>query len=341
MLRVCFQRTRKPSLCPLSTRLSIRLFTTPSSLPTKPTLDSDSSLQQLRWKPAPDFTLNTYKDLSKARLAALVILTTMSGYAVAPGATQVTTLLWTTVGTGLCVASANTINQWIESPYDAQMSRTRNRPLVRRAIRPAHAFMVGVTSGVAGVALLNYLVNPLTAALGAANILLYTCAYTPMKRTTIANTWVGALVGAIPPMMGWVACTGSMDPGAWMLGGMLFAWQFPHFNALAWNLRPDYSKAGYRMMAVTDPSLNARVSLKYTLALFPLCAVAPLLGITSWWFALNANILNSILLYGAVQFWRQSKEKTARELFFASLIHLPVLLALLMYHKLHEPSSIY
>ncbi|KAI9103007.1 UbiA prenyltransferase family-domain-containing protein [Phlyctochytrium arcticum] len=287
----------------------------------------------LRWKEQPDFTPAVYKDLSKAKLSAFVVLTAMAGYALAPGAVSVATLLWTTAGTALCSGAANAINQWIEAPYDAQMSRTRNRALVRHAISPLHAFSVGIGSGLSGVAMLAYFVNPITAALGAANIILYTCVYTPMKRTSIANTWVGALVGAIPPMMGWVACTGTLDAGAWLMGGILYAWQFPHFNSLAWNLRPDYSKAGYRMMAVTDPALNARVSLRHSLALFPLCLLAPQLGLTTWWFALDSSIVNGVMAYGAWKFWRNSTDKTARSLFFQSLVHLPVLMALLMIHK--------
>ncbi|KAI9473606.1 MAG: protoheme IX farnesyltransferase [Benjaminiella poitrasii] len=257
----------------------------------------------------------------------------MAGYAIAPGESTVATLLATTVGTALCIGSANAINQWIETPYDAQMLRTRNRVLGRRSLSQFHAFSFGTLTGVAGVSLLATCVNPLTAVLGATNIGLYTCLYTPMKRTSIANTWVGAVVGAIPPMMGYTAVTNGLDAGAWVLGGLLYAWQFPHFNALAWNLRADYSKAGYRMMAVTDPKLNARVALRYSLAMFPLCLAVPYLDLTSWWFAVDSSVINGVLAWGSYKFWRNSNDKTGRQLFFGSVIHLPVLLALLMIHK--------
>ncbi|KAJ2455709.1 Protoheme IX farnesyltransferase, mitochondrial [Coemansia sp. RSA 2336] len=233
-----------------------------------------------------------YSDLSKDKLTAFVVLTSMAGYAIAPGATQITTLLYTATGTALCAASANSFNQWIEIPYDAQMSRTRNRPLARHALSPNHALAFGIGSGIAGVGVLCTLVNPLTAALGMANIGLYAGVYTAMKRLTIANTWVGAVVGAIPPLMGWAAAAGSLDAGAWVLGGIMFAWQFPHFNSLAYTLRADYSKAGYRMMSVTRPRLNARVSLRYALLMFPLCAALPYLGITDWWFLLDSSTIN-------------------------------------------------
>ncbi|KAI7863497.1 protoheme IX farnesyltransferase [Spinellus fusiger] len=228
----------------------------------------------------------------------------MCGYAMAPEAATIANLLYTTLGTALCISSANAINQWIEIPYDAQMLRTRNRVLGRRQLSSVHAFGFGVATGTAGVTLLATMVNPLTAALGAANILLYTSIYTPLKRASIANTWAGAVVGAIPPMMGWAAVTNGLEPGAWVLGAILYAWQFPHFNALAWNLRADYSKAGYRMMSVTDPKLNARVSLRYSLAMVPLSLCLPYLGMTSWLFAIDSTVVNAGLIWGAVQFWR-------------------------------------
>ncbi|KAI9014993.1 UbiA prenyltransferase family-domain-containing protein, partial [Gaertneriomyces semiglobifer] len=299
--------------------------------------ESDSSFDSLRWTPAPKYAPSGYTALSKSKLSAFVVLTAMAGYALAPGAVSVPILLYTTVGTALCSASANAINQWLEAPYDAQMSRTRNRPLVRHGMSPLHAFLAGAGAGVTGVSILAHFVNPITAVLGASNILLYTCVYTPLKRTSIVNTWAGAVVGAIPPMMGWAACTGTIsDPGAWVLAAILYAWQFPHFNSLSWNLRADYSKAGYRMMSVTDPALNARTSLRHSLFLLPLCWMVPYLGLTTWWFALDSTIVNATLSAWAWKFWRKSSEKTARPLFFASLVHLPVVLALLMIHKRHD-----
>ncbi|KAK3821602.1 MAG: UbiA prenyltransferase family-domain-containing protein [Benniella sp.] len=297
----------------------------------------------IRWKEIKKPTLAglvpIYMDLAKARLGALVTLTTMCGYAMTPAAASLPTMLSLTVGTALCITSANAYNQFVEPPYDAQMSRTRNRILVRKAISPFHAWSFASVTGLAGVGILAAAVNPLTAALGAANLVLYASVYTPMKRMSIANTWVGAIVGAIPPMMGWAACTNALGPEAWLLGGLLYAWQFPHFNSLAWNLRADYSKAGYRMMAVTDPKLNARVSLRYTIALIPLVTLAPYLDMTSWWFAVDGNIVNAVILAGAANFWRKKDDKSARQLFFGSLIYLPVVLALMMIHKKGKQSE--
>ena len=286
------------------------------------------------WKLAPsNFTLWHYADLTKSKLTCFVLLTTMAGYALAPGIASVSNLLWATVGTGLCVASANSINQWTEIPYDAQMSRTRNRVLVRHALSPAHAFLFGSFSGMAGTAILAR-VSPVSAMLGFANIILYTCVYTPMKRTSIYNTWPGAVVGAIPPLIGWTACTGgSIDSGGILLALALYAWQFPHFNSLSWNLRPDYSKAGYMMMSVLDPYMNARVSLRYALAMFPISLGMCMCDLSSWWFLLDSSLVNGYMAWHAWQFWRQSSDSRARALFFSSLVHLPVFLILLMLHK--------
>ena len=129
---------------------------------------------------------------------------------------------------------------------------------------PLHASLFGLTAGITGTTILYHLVNPLTAALGATNLLLYTLVYTPnMKRISIINTWVESIVGSIPPLMGWAACTGSLEPGAFVLAGVLYAWQFAHFNALSWGLRGDYSRAGYRMMAVTDPEIPNKISFSH------------------------------------------------------------------------------
>ena len=181
--------------------------------------------------------------------------------------------------------------------------------------------------------MLWHLVNPLTAMLGLANLFLYTTLYTPMKRISIANTWVGAVVGAIPPLMGWAACTGSLDPGALVLAGILYAWQFAHFNALSWGLRGDYSRAGYRMMAVTDPALCKRVALRYSIATIPLCSMAPVCDLTTWLFAIDALPVNLWLVYLSWRFYRDSDYKSSRRLFQYSLFHLPLLMALVLINK--------
>ncbi|KXS18296.1 protoheme IX farnesyltransferase [Gonapodya prolifera JEL478] len=323
-----YRPSELPSELQESVDLNGTLATTPPS--------NDSTPHTLRWAPPPRFTLSVYSSLSKAGLAVYVVLTAACGYALAPTAASLSTLLWCTVGTSLCVASANSFNQWAESPFDAQMRRTRGRPLVRHVVSPVHAWLFGVVSGLSGVATLWTLVNPAVAALGGLNIALYAGVYTPLKRVSIANTWVGAVVGAIPPVMGYLAA----DPGAlttsfapWVLAAVLYAWQFPHFNGLSWNLVADYSKAGYRMMAVTDPSLTTRVALRHSVGLILLGWAAPLTGVVGPMFAITSTVPNGALTYLAFRFWRNPDEKSARKLFFGSLFHLPIVLALMMVHK--------
>lgn len=302
-----------------------------------------------------------YAQLSKSSLTVLVVLTAMSSVALSPLPTSVPVLLSTALGTALCSASANTFNQIQEVPYDAQMARTRNRPLVRRAISPLHATGFAVATGIAGPTLLWTMVNPTTALLGAANIALYAGAYTYLKRKSILNTWVGAVVGGIPPLMGWTACGGSLLPShsfqlvlppflsnlpadiltaaenplaPLALFLLLYSWQFPHFNGLSHLVRESYAQAGYRMLGVLDPHKNATVALRYALLLVPATSILmPLSGLTTWAFALTSMVPHAVCINAAYQFWRFGGEKHARKVFQHSLWYLPVLLGLMMFHK--------
>ena len=268
----------------------------------------------------------------------------MSSYALSPfPAASLPTLFFLSAGTWLCSASANAFNMWLEPPFDSQMSRTRNRPLVRGAIRPEQAFTFGVATGVMGTSALLLGVNPICSALGLANIVLYAGIYTPLKRTSITNTWVGAIVGAIPPMMGWLAASplpilSYENVGGLYLALLLYVWQFPHFNSLAWYIRSEYARAGYVMTSISNPSMNSRVSLRYAIATFPLCYGLVHAGVCDAYFLLDSSLLNAYLTFKAYQFWRQGgtdkeKDKSARKLFFASLVYLPGVLLLAMLHK--------
>ncbi|GJE85658.1 protoheme IX farnesyltransferase [Phanerochaete sordida] len=286
----------------------------------------------------------------------------MAGVALSPLPATVPVLLSTAVGTALCSASANTLNQLQEVPYDAQMARTRMRPLVRKAISPLHAGGFALATGVLGPTLLWTMVNPTTALLGAANIALYAGAYTWMKRTSIWNTWVGAVVGAIPPLMGWTACGGQLLPSSsypvelflpsfltsvpmdlslvdnalapFALFMLLFSWQFPHFNSLAHLVRGSYAQAGYKMLSVISPAKNSLVSLRHALILGSVCSVLiPLSGLTTWAFALTSLVPNVLSIRAAWAFWRFGGEKQARAVWQICLWYLPVILGLMMIHK--------
>ncbi|KAF7291861.1 Protoheme IX farnesyltransferase [Mycena indigotica] len=310
----------------------------------------------VRHAPSPSI-LKAYAELSKSRLSLLVVLTAMSGVALCPLHTTVPTLLATAAGTALCSASANTLNQLQEVPFDAQMARTRNRPLVRRAITPLHATGFALVTGISGPLLLWTIVNPLTAVLGASNIALYAGLYTWMKRKSIYNTWVGAVVGALPPLMGWTACGGHLLPSSlhtftpfantpidfalidnalapFALFMLLFSWQLPHFNGLAHLVRSSYAQAGYKMLAVLDPRKNALVSLRHAVLLVPICSLLfPLSGLTTWTFAFTSLAPNAVYVQAAWRFWRGGSEREARLVFRHSLWYLPVIMALMMLHK--------
>jgi protoheme IX farnesyltransferase len=280
--------------------------------------------------------LQVISSLTKSRLSTLVVLTSMSGYAMAPTtcSSSPALLLTMTVGTALCVASANSLNQWLEVPYDSQMSRTRNRTLVKKQVDPLYAVSFSSFSGLSGCLLLHS-INPVASLLGGLNILLYSGIYTPMKRFSYYNTWIGSVVGAIPPLIGWTAVGGSLgDPSAWLLGYILFAWQFPHFNSLSFNIRDDYAKAGYRMMAVDNPLLNASVSLRYSLSLFPACFLLSYFGTVDNFFILTSSIPNAFMSWKAYKFYRCYENKEdANSLFFSSLYYLPTIIILMLIHK--------
>lgn len=195
--------------------------------------------------------LRLYSQLSKYRLSALVVSTTSAGYLAAGGPVDPVSLSCACVGTMLASSSANTFNQVIETSNDSRMKRTRNRPLPSGRISRSHALGWGIASGSAGIAVLAAGSNPLTAALGAANLFLYVGPYTLSKTRSELNTWVGSLVGAIPPLMGWAAATGgvvAVEP--LMLAAYLFIWQFPHFFSLAWLHREDYARGGFAMVCI-------------------------------------------------------------------------------------------
>lgn len=300
-----------------------------------------------------------YLALSKPRLSFLILLSTTSAYGLYPisslltldpSMTQLPTLsistltfLYLTTGTFLSCSSANALNMILEPKYDAQMSRTRNRPLVRGLISRRSAVLFAIATGAAGVSLLYMGTNPTVAALSAANICIYAFAYTPLKRIHVINTWVGAIVGAIPPMMGWVAAAGQIAPtghdtwrdmlfsedsiGGWIIAGMLFAWQFPHFNSLSHIIREEYKAAGHQMMCWVNPARNARVALRYSLLMFPLCFGFYWIGIVNEGFLVSSTIANGWLAREAYRFWRhQGAKGTARSLFWASVWQLPILL---------------
>lgn len=212
-------------------------------------LGTEDARTQRTWVGETKHRLHLYSQLSKYRLSALVMVTTSAGYMASGGPVEWLSLSSACVGTMLASSSANTFNQVIETSNDSRMRRTRNRPLPSGRISQSHALGWGVASGTAGIGVLAAGANPITAALGAANLFLYIGPYTLSKTRSELNTWIGSLVGAVPPLMGWAAATGgevAVEPV--LLATYLFIWQFPHFFSLAWLHKEDYARGGFEMV---------------------------------------------------------------------------------------------
>ncbi len=232
----------------------------------------------------------------------------------------------------MCAAAASILNQVIERRYDGLMVRTANRPLPTRRIGTKNALLLGLICGLLGGLILYFFVNTLTAALGTFTLASYVLLYTPLKRRTSLNTVVGAIPGAIPPVMGWTAITGSLAPAAVAMFAILFIWQIPHFLAIAVLYREDYRKGGFQMLPVIDSSgrMTGRQILFYAAALIPITLVPAMLGISGRLYFVSAMILGLALMYFAAGAAIRRTRLDARRLFLASIIYLPILLTMLM-----------
>lgn len=266
----------------------------------------------------------SYLELTKPGIVRLVLVTTVIGFALGgEGVTRWTLLLFTLLGTALGSAGAFVLNHYVEREVDALMDRTRNRPLPKGTVQPLPAALLGVTLVIAGTTILAVWVNPLASALVCGTAITYVAVYTPLKRYSWWNTPIGAIPGAMPPMVGWAAATGHIDPGAWILFLILFLWQHPHFYALAWMYREDYARGGFKMLPVVDPDGKStfRHSLVTVILLVPVSlwpTFVRMSGLIYFWGALALGI--GFLLV-CVR-WRLSKTvKDARIVFLYSLVY--------------------
>lgn len=275
-------------------------------------------------------------ELIKARLTFLVVLTTLVGfYLGSPSPVDYALLLHAVLGTAVVASGASVLNQVLEHQHDARMKRTADRPLPSGRMSLNTALLLGSSLSVVGLAWLLMAVNPLTALLGAVTLASYVFLYTPLKRVTVLNTLVGAVPGALPPLMGWVAATGEISPGGWSLFGILFFWQLPHFMAIAWLYRDEYQGAGFRMLSGVDPDgrRTAASAIRNTIALFVASLFPFLLGVVGGFYLAGAVVLGLAFLAAAIQFARRLTPRAARGLFFASILYLPLLLGLLVWDK--------
>jgi protoheme IX farnesyltransferase len=274
-----------------------------------------------------------YLELTKPRVAVLVLFTVAAGAWLASRTTpDLACLLHTLCGTALVAAGASALNQLLERHSDALMRRTENRPLPAGRLQLLEVFLFGLGLGLAGLTYLAVFVRqPLAVLVAAFTFVSYVFVYTPLKRKTSLNTLVGAVPGALPPVIGWTAMGGGLGPEALALFLILFVWQVPHFLAIAWIYREDYARAGLRMLPVVDrDGITGRQTVTYCLALIPVSLTPILMHWAGPVYLLSALVLGLYFLTCALAFLRNNATAQARRLLRASLIYLPALLALLL-----------
>ncbi len=275
-----------------------------------------------------------YVSLTKPRVAVLVLFTVGAGALLAGGlAVSFLTVFNAVLGTALVAGGASALNQLLERHSDAQMQRTENRPLPAGRLLPAEVLIFGLLLAVAGVLYLALtLPRPWTALLAGVTFALYVGVYTPLKPVTALNTLIGAVPGALPPVIGWTAVRGDIGPEAMLLFMIVFLWQVPHFLAIAWIYRADYARAGLRMLPVVDPGgdLTGWRMVSYCLGLIPVSLGPALLGHAGWLYLVGGLLLGIGFLLSAVRFWVCRTSLRARRVLHASLLYLPALLLLLL-----------
>lgn len=275
-----------------------------------------------------------FVELAKPRITLMVVLTTAVGAVLAaPGHMPVLRFLHALIGTALVAGAASTLNQVLEHEVDARMRRTAGRPIPAGRLAPDQALLFGVATAVVGLLDLALAVNLLTALIGALTLSGYVFVYTPLKRVSSLATLVGAVPGAMPPLMGWAAMRDHLGPGAWALFGLMFLWQLPHFLAIAWLYRSDYERGGFPMLAVLDPAGTrvARQVVLYGAALVPVSLLPALLRVTGGLYLFGALALGLALLAYCVLFALSLTPAAARRLMLASVLYLPaVLLAMVL-----------
>lgn len=278
-----------------------------------------------------------YLELTKPRLSMLSVITALVGYLVVKAPWDWTHFILTLIGTSACAGGVAALNQWMERDTDAKMERTADRPIPSGKVPDGAAFVLGWGLCFGGCVVLFIWASALAATFALATIISYLAWYTPAKRTSRWSTEIGAIAGAFPPLIGYTAAHGGIEPLGWILFGVLFFWQIPHFMAIAWIYREDYSAVEFPMLPVRDRSgaSVARWSLVNTLALIVVSATPTLIGATTWIYFAGTIVLGLWFLARAVQFLNPAtRDRCAKKLFFASIGWLPLQLALLVIDRL-------
>jgi heme o synthase len=277
--------------------------------------------------------LRDYLELTKPRITILILICTAVGYAFGAGnSLQWLTLAHALIGAALLASGTAALNQWYEVDSDAKMLRTRNRPLVAGRMKRSHGFIFGTLLSVAGFAELWYGANLLAAALGLFTLLSYLLLYTPLKRRSPVCTIIGAVPGAMPPVIGYAAAGRGLDAGALSLFLILFVWQFPHFDAIAWIYRKDYARGGIRMLPVIEPDGESTVMrvVICSVLLIPISLIPCFLGMTGALYATAAVMAGFGMLYFGAQLARKRTIAGARAVLLASVSYLPAILAVML-----------
>ena len=281
--------------------------------------------------------VSAFLALTKPRLTTMVLVTVATGYVLgARGGANPSTLTLTLLGAGLVAGGASAWNQLLERARDLRMKRTASRPLPTGRVSPAEATIFGTAITVVGLAVLASATNLAAATVALATFVLYVFVYTPLKPLTTLNTAVGAIPGALPPVIGWAAATGRLGAEAWALFLIVFLWQFPHFLAIAWIYRDDYARGGHRMLPSVDPqgSITGRQAVYYALALVPAGLLPTLVGLAGPFYFAGAFALSLFYLAQSARFWSDVSDQSARRLLRASFVYLPTILLLLLSNPL-------
>jgi heme o synthase len=271
--------------------------------------------------------------LTKPRIAVMVLLTVAVGYVLgARGSSHPATMAFTLLGAGLVAAGASAWNQVIERERDGRMRRTARRPLPAGLIQPFEAAVFATILALVGIATLFAATTPMAAFVAMATFLLYVAAYTPLKPITTLNTAVGAIPGALPPVIGWAAATGMVGMEAFALFLIVFLWQFPHFLAIAWVHRDDYARGGHKMLPCVDPDgrQTARQAVAYALVLVPAGLLPTIVGVAGGLYFAGALVAGLAYLAASIRFYAHRDDTSARKLMMASFVYLPLILLLLL-----------
>jgi protoheme IX farnesyltransferase len=283
-------------------------------------------------RPSAGAVARDYLELSKSRIVLMVVITTAAGYLFGAAHVSPLLLLHTLVGTALVAAGTNALNQYVEREHDARMHRTRTRPLPAGRITPRAALVFSAGIAVIGTIYLGLAVNWLTAFLGAFTLTSYIFVYTPLKRVSTICTVIGAIPGAVPPLMGWTSATNALTLGGWLLFAILFLWQLPHFMAISWIYREDYARGGFAMLSTRDEhgAAVARQAVYYSLALLAVSVLPAIYGLAGVFYLVGAILGGAALLAATIVFFFDRGIRNARRVFMISNLYLLAVMLLLV-----------